>query len=170
MALFVPSLGRAASKRFVVPIPNSSGISQEHAAINALGSAVSCWHGRRDSGSSLYPRVQAPHVPPHPIASIPPRAIKLIYLSVFQPVCSWIPSSFQQLLLFQRQLGIIGQEAKVPRVRAPTARPITKSFPNTGNPTNPTEALSNTSSLLQEPKREWHKLRAELPGDFGQPI
>ena len=79
-ALFVPSLGRAAYKRFVVPILNSSGINQEHTAINAPGSAVSCWHSRRVPGSSPCPRVQAPHVPPDPIASIPPRAIKLTYL------------------------------------------------------------------------------------------
>lgn len=76
-ALTVPSSGQAASQRFVLPIPNSSGLSQEHAAIKAPASAVSCWHSRRDSASSSHPRLQAAHVLQHPIAPIPPGATKL---------------------------------------------------------------------------------------------
>ena len=101
--LHVPSLERETSKMFVVPIPNSSGITWEHAAKNTPGSAVSWWHGRRDSGSSCHSSTLCPSTS-HSFS--PPRPIKLMYLSAFQSVCSWLTSSFQQLLLFQRQLAI----------------------------------------------------------------
>lgn len=145
----------AASQRFVVPVPSSCRLSQEHAAIKAPGSAVS-WHSRRDSGSFSHPRLQAAHVPQHPIAPVPPRVIKLTCLSIFQLVCSQLPSSFQQLFLF-----LSATKQKLPESEHQPQRSITKNFLNTGKPSSPTEASSSTS-LLQRPEREGHNLSAEL--------
>lgn len=154
--ILVRICGSKASQRFVVPIPSSSGLSQEHTAIKAPGSAVSCWHSRRDSGPSSHPRLQAAHVPQHPIAPIPPRAIKLTYLSVFQPVCSQIPSSFQRLFLF-----LSATKQRLPESEHQPQDPQQKAFSILGIPAALLEASSSTS-LLQRPERERHNLSAEL--------